>query len=137
MYTSETKVRVRYSETDRMGYTYYGNYAQYYEIGRTDLIRQFGLTYRSLEDSGIILPVASLNIKYIKPSYYDDLLTIKTSIKERPGIKIKFDYEIFNEENELLNIGDTTLVFVDDKTRKPRKPPEKFMFEISKYFENS
>ena len=81
MFTSETQVRIRYSETDKMGYTYYGNYAQYYEIGRTELIRKFGITYKSLEDEGIMLPVLSLNIKYIKPSFYDDLLTIKTSIK--------------------------------------------------------
>ncbi|NOZ45271.1 MAG: acyl-CoA thioesterase [Chlorobi bacterium] len=134
MYSATTKVRVRYGETDRMGYTYYGNYAQYYEIGRTDLMRQFGLTYRSFEDSGIILPVLTLNIKYIKPSYYDDLLTIKTTINNLPGIRIKFDYEIFNEQNELINIGDTTLVFVDEKTRNPRKPPEKFLKEIKKYF---
>ncbi len=136
MYTAETQVRIRYSETDRMGYTYYGNYAQYYEIGRTDLMRQFGLTYKHLEDSGIILPVASLNIKYIKPCFYDDLLTIKTSIKELPGVRIKFEYEIFNEQKELVNTGDTTLVFVDDALRRPRKPPEEFIIEISKYFNN-
>lgn len=134
MYTTETKLRIRYSETDRMGYTYYGNYAQYYEIGRTELIRKFGITYKSLEDSGIMLPVLYLNIKYIKPSFYDDLLTIKTTIKELPGIRIKFYCEIFNEQNELVNIGDATLVFVDDKTRKPRNPPEDFISKLSKFF---
>ena len=134
MYTAETQVRIRYSETDRMGYTYYGNYAQYYEIGRTELIRKFGITYKSLEDSGIMLPVLSLNIKYIKPSFYDDLLTIKTTIKDLPGIRIKFYYEIFNEQDELVNIGDATLVFVDDKNRKPRKPPEDFIEKLRVHF---
>lgn len=134
MYTAETQIRIRYSETDRMGYTYYGNYAQYYEIGRTELIRKFGITYKSLEDSGIMLPVLYLNIKYIKPSFYDDLLTIKTTLKELPGIRIKFYYEIYNEQNELINTGDATLVFVDDKTRKPRKPPEDFIETIKVHF---
>ena len=105
MYSAETQVRIRYSETDRMGYTYYGNYAQYYEIGRTELIRKFGMTYKSLEDSGIMLPVISLNIKYIKPGFYDDLLTIRTIIKEFPGTRIKFYHEIYNEQNVLINTG--------------------------------
>ena len=135
MYTAETQVRIRYSETDRMGYTYYGNYAQYYEIGRTELIRKFGITYKSLEDSGIMLPVSSLNIKYIKPSFYDDLITIKTTIKDLPGIRIKFYYEIFNEQDELVNVGDATLVFVDDKTRRPRKPPKDFIEKLKVHFE--
>ena len=134
MYSSETKVRVRYSETDRMGYTYYGNYAQYYEIGRTDMLRNFGLTYRKIEDSGIILPVLSLNIKYIRPSFYDDLLTIKTVMKELPDVRIKFDYEVYNEDGELLNIGDTTLVFVDEKTRKPSHAPKSFINALKQYF---
>ena len=127
MYFSETKIRVRYSETDKMGYVYYGNYAQYYEIGRAELMRKMGFPYRKLEDQGIFLPIVSLKVKYIKPALYDDMLTIKTYLKEKPAAKIKFDYEIYNEQGELINKGDTTLVFVDYKTKKPRKAPREFL----------
>jgi len=134
MYFHETQIRVRYSETDQMGYVYYGHYAQYYEVGRTELMRKFGLTYRNIEESGIILPVQSMTIKYLTPARYDDLLTIKTFINQLPSVRIKFDYEVYNEENILLNTGDVTLVFVDAITRKPRRPPEKFLKQIVVYF---
>jgi acyl-CoA thioester hydrolase len=94
MYISETKLRVRYAETDRMGYAYYGNYAQYYEVGRVEALRQLGLSYRSLEDSGIFLPVLHYSVKFFKPAFYDDLLTVRTIIKEIPQTRIKFFYEI-------------------------------------------
>ena len=132
MYVSETKIRVRYSETDKMAYVYYGNYAQYYEIGRAELMRQLGFPYRKLEDQGVFLPIISLNIKYIKPALYDDMLTIKTYLKEKPEAKIKFDYEIYNDQGELINKGDTTLVFVDCKTKKPCKAPEEFLSLFNK-----
>ncbi len=135
MYTSETKVRVRYGETDKMGYVYYGIYPLYYEIGRTELMRNFELPYKKLEDEGIMLPVKSLDIKYYKAAQYDDLLTIKTTIKELPLARITFYYEIFNENKELLNEGTTTLVFVDEKTRRPRKAPQEMIIKIKPYFE--
>ncbi len=134
MLTTETKLRVRYAETDKMNFVYYGNYAQYYEIGRTEMLRHLGFTYKNLEDKGIILPVLTLNTKYLKSASYDNLLTIRTTIKELPKVRIKFYYEIFNENNELINSGDTTLVFVDTKKNKPVMVPDFFLKIISKYF---
>jgi acyl-CoA thioester hydrolase len=134
MYTTETQVRVRYGESDRMGYAYYGNYPLYYEVGRTEMLRNLGLTYKELEDDGIILPVISLQSNYLAAAFYDDLLTVKTSLNELPSVRIKFDYEIFNEKGEKLNFGETTLVFTDAKTRKPRRPPEYFLEKVKKFF---
>lgn len=135
MFSSETKIRVRYGETDQMGYVYYGNYPLYYEVARTDMIRKLGWPYKKIEESGIMLPVLSLNVKYIKPAYYDDELTIKTFVRKLPGVRIEFEYEVYNDNNELINKGDTTLVFVDMKTNKPTNAPADFIDEIKKYFE--
>lgn len=134
MYITETHVRVRYGESDRMGYAYYGNYPFYYEVGRTEMLRNLGLTYKEMEDSGIILPVINLQCNYLAAAFYDDLLTVKTYLKELPTVRIKFDYEIYNEKGEKLNYGETTLVFTDAKTRKPRRPPEYFMEKVKVYF---
>ena len=137
MYTFETSIRVRYGETDQMGYVYYGNYSLYYEVGRTEMLRSAGLTYRAMEEEGILLPVRSLNIKYIEPALYDDLLRLRVILKELPTVKIHFYYEIYNEYDKLLNTGDTILVFVDSKTRRPRRAPEMLMNEFRKYFPKS
>jgi acyl-CoA thioester hydrolase len=134
MITSDVQMRVRYGETDRMGYAYYGCYPLYYEIGRTELLRQFDLAYRELEDNGILLPVVNLNVEYIAPALYDELITIKTTVKDKPGVKIVFLYEIFNSRNELINKATTTLVFVDKINRKPCRPPANFMKQIEAYF---
>ncbi len=136
MVVNDTKLRVRYGETDKMGYAYYGIYPQYYEVGRTELIRSFGLSYKKLEDEGIMLPVLYLDIKYLKPAMYDDLLTIKTKIPKIPEARIEFEYEVYNQNSELLNIGKTTLVFIDAETRKPRRAPEDFLRKIAKQFED-
>jgi acyl-CoA thioester hydrolase len=124
MYSSETTVRVRYGETDQMGYVYYGHYAMYYEVARVESLRQLGLTYKSIEERGIIMPVLENRSKYISPARYDELLRIVCVVREKPGIRIKFEYEIFNEENKLIHIGETLLVFVDKQTSKPCRPPE-------------
>ena len=124
MKNSETKLRVRYSETDQMGIVYYGNYAQYLEQGRTDWLRSLGLTYKFMEEHQVMLPVINLNIDYKKPAKYDDLLTIKTSLLEIPSVKIKFYYEIYNQYNELLVTAKTSLVFLDSITRKLIKAPD-------------
>ncbi|MCC6838301.1 MAG: acyl-CoA thioesterase [Bacteroidia bacterium] len=134
MYISETTIRVRYAETDRMGYVYYGNYAQYFEVGRVEALRQLGTSYKEMEDNGMMLPVYTCNIKYHKPAFYDDLLVIKTMIKELPTARIKFYYEIYNQNNELLNTGDTTLVFIDMNTKKPCLAEQSFLNKIKKYF---
>jgi acyl-CoA thioester hydrolase len=134
MYISETTIRVRYAETDKMGYVYYGNYNQYYEVGRVEALRQLDYSYKKMEEDGIMLPVYTCNIKYLKPAFYDDLLIIKTSIKEMPRVKMIFEYEIFNQKNELLNIGSTTLVFVNIKTNKPCMAPLFLLEKIKIYF---
>lgn len=123
MYTSETTIRVRYGETDQMGYLYYGYYALYFEQGRTDAIRQLGLTYKALEESGIIMPVVEMNSKYIRPALYDDLITVKTSIKtlDEPDHSIHFYCELFNEKGKKLNESVVTLVFYD-KIKKMKVP---------------
>ena len=123
MKNSVTNLRVRYSETDQMGIVYYGNYAQYLEQGRTDWLRSLGFTYKYMEEHQVMLPVINLNIDYKKPAKYDDLLTIKTSLLEIPSIKIKFYYEIQNQNNELLVTATTSLVFLDSITRKLIKAP--------------
>ena len=123
MKNSLTNLRVRYSETDQMGIVYYGNYAQYLEQGRTDWLRSLGFTYKYMEEHQVMLPVINLNIDYKKPAKYDDLLTIKTSLLEIPSVKIKFYYEIKNQNHELLVTATTTLVFLDSITRKLIKAP--------------
>ncbi|MBO9674893.1 MAG: acyl-CoA thioesterase [Sphingobacteriaceae bacterium] len=134
MYSHSTKIRVRYGETDQMGYMYYGNYAQYYEVGRVEMLRSLGMSYSSMEADGIMMPVLELKCKYIKPALYDQEITVKTIIKTLPGIRIFFEYELYNENEELINIGATTLVFVDMKKNKPTNPPENFMEKLSVFF---
>ena len=124
MKTDKIQFRVRYGETDQMGFVYYGNYAQYFEMGRTEWLRKLGITYKKMEEDGIMLPVMNLNINYLKPAKYDDLLTLKTILIKLPSAKIEFSYEVFNEENELLTTANTTLVFVNMKTNKPTRAPE-------------
>ncbi|MGJ1203295.1 acyl-CoA thioesterase [Sphingobacterium lactis] len=134
MFTFQHQVRVRYAETDNMGYVYYGNYAAFYEVARTEMLRSTGISYRELEDMGVMLPVTDLNCKFIKAAKYDDLITINTYIREKPGIRIKFEYELFNEAGELLNTGYTQLVFVDMKKNRPCKPPQVFMDKMAPFF---
>ena len=117
-------VRVRYAETDQMGVVYHGNYAQYFEMGRVEWLRNMGVSYKWMEENGIMLPVVSLTVNYKKPARYDDLLTIKTVFKSQTSVKIEFDYEIYNEQSELLTIANSILVFVDMKTGRPTAPPE-------------
>ena len=127
MYIFETLIRVRYGETDQMGYVHHGNYPLYYEEGRTEMLRSVGLSYRAMEEKGIIMPVRELQIKFIEPVRYDDLLRVRIILKEMPTAKIHFYYELYNEQDKLVNTGETVLVFVDSKTRKPRRPPEELM----------
>ena len=134
MFTSETKIRVRYGETDQMGFAYYGNYAEYYEVGRVEALRGIGLSYKELEDDGIMLPVYTFSIKYLKPALYDDVITIKTTIPEMPQARIRFEYECYNEKGELLNTGETTLVFIDKETKRPCGAPADLKEKFKKYF---
>ena len=134
MISGETQLRVRYAETDQMGVVYYGNYPMYYEVGRTELIREFGLTYRSLEEYGIIMPVVYLKCKYKKPAFYDDLISIHTQVPEMPGVRIRFEDQLYNQKGDLINTGSTELVFMDDRKNRPCKPPEFFIDTIKSYF---
>ena len=120
-------LRTRYAETDQMGVVYYGNYPQYLEIGRVEWLRAIGLTYKEMEAEGIMMPVVSLPIQYKKPALYDELITIRTKLKDLPSTKIEFDYEILNEKGELLSTANTILVFVDAKTFRPVRCPEKVL----------
>ena len=119
----EFRVRVRYAETDQMGVVYHGNYAQYFEMGRVEWLRNMGVSYKWMEENGVMLPVVSLTMNYKKPARYDDLLTVKTILKSQTSVKIEFDYEIYNETNKLLTTGYSMLVFVDMKTGRPMLPP--------------
>jgi acyl-CoA thioester hydrolase len=135
MYEFNTQVRVRYAEADPMNVVYYGNYAQYFEVGRVESLRNLGLSYKGIEDMGIMLPVVELNIKYLRPAKYDDLLTIKSQIKELPTEhKIIFDQEIYNEEGKLLTIGKVKLYFMDSKLGKRASMPAVMLEKLSTYF---
>ena len=118
MVKNRTELRVRYAETDQMGYVYYGNYAAYYEVGRVELMRQLGTSYREIEESGLMLPVRDFSVRYFKPALYDDLITVETRIEELPTARIKFNYDIFNEKGDLLTSAETTLVFVSKETNR-------------------
>ncbi len=120
----QIQVRVRYSETDQMGVVYHGNYLPYFEIGRVEWLRNKGISYKSMEESGIGLPIVSLTLNYKKPARYDDLLNIKTTFKSQSSVKIEFECEITNEQNELLTTAYFLLVFVDLKTGRPTPPPQ-------------
>ena len=130
MLINNHKVRVRYGETDQMGYVYYGNYASYFEVGRVEWLRDLGVSYKEMENNGIMLPVSNLNVTYLKPAKYDDLITIKTTLKKIPTAKIEFDFEIFNVQNELLTKGYTSLVFIDMKRNKPTRCPKYLLDKI-------
>jgi len=134
MYQSETTVRVRYGETDQMAYVYYGFYAMYYEVARVESLRQLGMTYKAIEAMGIIMPVLENHSKFIAPARYDELLRIVTTIRERPGVRIKFEYDIYNEENKLIHHGETLLAFVDKKTNRPCRPPQAMAEVLEPFF---
>jgi acyl-CoA thioester hydrolase len=135
MFVTETQVRIHYALTDQMSMVYYGHYAQFYEIGRTEAIRQLGYTYKEIEALGIIMPVVEIHSKFLRPAKYDDLVTIKTTLKEMPaGHKIIFYSEIFNEQGKLLNTGEVTLYFIDAKTMKRCQMPGPLHEKLKHYF---
>ncbi len=121
---NDISFRVRYGETDQMGVVYHGNYPQYLEMGRVEWLRTLGISYKDMENNGIILPVISLNINYKKSAVYDDLLTVRTILRKKPQVRIEFDYKIYNEEGELLAEANTVLAFMDAEKNKPIRCPE-------------
>lgn len=135
MFTAETSIRVRYSETDKMGYVYYAHYASYFEVARVEALRSLGISYRQMEDQGILLPVHSYSIKYLKPAFYDDLLNIKTTIREIPtAARIHFEYETYGEKGELLNTAQTTLVFLSREHNRPCPAPDWIKKKFEDFF---
>jgi acyl-CoA thioester hydrolase len=134
MLTSKTEVCIRYAETDQMGYVYYGNYAQFFEIGRVEALRALGYTYRFMEENGVMMPVAHMDIDYHKPAKYDDLIQISTFIKSMPTVKMVFEHEIHNEAGLLLATGKTILVFVDMTNQKITRSPEFLIQALAPHF---
>lgn len=132
MFCTKTNIRVRYAETDRMGYSYYGNYAIYFEVARVEALRSMGITYKTLEDEGILLPVVEFHTRYFLPAFYDDELVIRTTIPDLPSVRIRFEYETMRGE-EVLNKAWTDLVFVDKKSGKPMRCPD-HIAEVMKNF---
>ena len=136
MITSVNEVQIRYDEVDKMGYVYHGNYAKYYHISRTELFRKLGFSDKKLEEMNIIMPIIELNIRYIKPIYYDDIITITTFLKQIPSTRMKFYHEVRNSDDELINEANSTAVFVDMETRVPMRVPEFMVNKIKTYFED-
>ncbi len=124
MLYGESQQRILYGQTDPMGYCYYGNYPLFYEIGRCETMRNYGFSYSELENNGYIMPVVSMHIDYKKPAHYDEIITIKTFVRERPNVKIVLEHEIYNHNGELLNKGNTTLCFVNRSTNRPSPAPD-------------
>ena len=124
-------VRVRYGETDQMGVVYHGNYASYFEIARTEWLRNLGVTYKELENKGIMLPVISLFFNFIKSAKYDDVLTIIVILKKKPLVKIELDYEIYNQKKEKISVGNSVLAFMDMKTNKPLRCPNYILEKLN------
>lgn len=134
MFKAETTIRVRYSETDKMSFVYYGHYAQYFEVARVEALRSLGISYKKMEEDGLLLPVIEFSIKYFKPAFYDDLLTIKTMIPQMPSARFFFEYETFNESGILLNKAATTLVFISALNNKPTAAPDYLLKKISAFY---
>jgi acyl-CoA thioester hydrolase len=136
MIVKETKIRVRYGETDQMKVVYHGTYPQYFEVGRVEALRELGSSYNNMEKEGTILPVVSLEMQFLKSAVYDDVLTVRSTIKEKPSSKLTFYNEILNENGDLLVTGKVILVFVNINTRRPCRPPSAFMEIINPFFDS-
>ncbi len=135
MYQSDTKIRVRYAETDQMGYVYHGNYAAFFEVSRTEAFRQLGISYKDLEASGVGMPVGEIRTRFRRPARYDDLLTVRLLLRQpAEGSRVMFEYEIYNEANELLTEGHTLMVFVSTATGRPVPIPEQIQAKLAPYF---
>ena len=133
MFSFETKIRVRYAETDKMGYVYYGNYATYFEVARVEALRSLGINYKELEDRGTMLPVLSYSTKFFKPAFYDEELTVKLFIKEMPKTRIHFYFETYNSEHIKINEAEVVLVFVDMDRNKPCSAPQNLIQQLATF----
>ncbi len=136
MFISQIQYRVRYGDTDQMGYVYYGRYAYFYEIARVEALRGIGISYKDMEEQGIMMPVWENHSYFLLPAQFDDLLTIKVMIKELPASKIVFHYEIYNEVEQELHRGESVLVFMNKESRKICRPPKYLLDKLMPYFKN-
>lgn len=135
MFSYDTYIRVRYAETDQMGYLYYGHYAQYFEVGRAEMIRSLGISYKEMETTyQIMMPVMSLQMRFVRPALYDELLTVRTTLRQLPETTITFHMEIFNEKKKLVNGGSVKLCFVDMKTGLTVPPPQYLIEKLTPHF---
>ena len=132
MHTHNISLRIRYGETDQMGVVYHGNYVQYLEMGRIEWLRNLGISYREMEESGIMLPVVSITLNYKKSARYDDLIHVKTQLKKEPSVAIEFDYEITDENGDILTLATTKLAFINMKTNKPMRCPQYILDKLHK-----
>lgn len=135
MYIHETEYRVRYADTDQMGYMYYGNYARLYEIARVEAFRSLGYSYKEMEESGVLMPVYENHSRFIAPALYDEMLTIRTILKVKPAVRSVFNYEIVNEKNALIHTGETTLVFLRKDNNRLVAAPADLLVKLEPYFE--
>ena len=129
----KTQIRVRYVDVDQSGFVYNGNYATFYEVGRTESLRQMGRTYKEIEDEGVVMPLLNQYSKFIRPAKYDDLLTIVTRIPEIPNTRIRFEYEIFNQDGIKINEGYNELLFLNMKKGRPQRAPQWFIDLLEKH----
>lgn len=134
MYNHDTQLRVRYGETDQMGYVYYGNYASFFEMGRVEALRALGMSYARLEESGVMMPVLENYSKYLRPGRYDDLLTIRTTVAELPKVRMKFEYQILNQEGKTIHQGWTLLAFINKESGRPQRAPQEMIEALSPFF---
>lgn len=135
MFITETQIRVRYAETDQMNVVYYGNYAQYFEVARAESIRNLGFTYKEMEELGVIMPVVEMQTKFLRPAHYDDLLNIKTFLKEFPADhRIVFEHEVYNQEKKLLTLGKVILYFVKIGSYEKTQMPEALRSVLQTFF---
>jgi acyl-CoA thioester hydrolase len=134
MITNQTDIRVRYGETDRMGFLHHGKYALYFEEGRTELLRSLGTTYREMEDAGLLLPVVSLSVEFVQPAHYDEVVTVTTWLRELPRSRLTFSYEATRPDGSLVARGQTVHAFLDGRTRKPRRPPQDFLALLQRHW---
>ncbi len=128
-------IRVRYAETDKMGVVYYGKYAEYFEVSRAELIRQFGYSYSEMEADGVMMPVTEMRVRYVRPSRYDDLLTLRATIYKRPEKRVMIETKVLNEAGKLAVLGEVTLAFLDSNTGKAVQAPDRFLELLDKHWQ--
>jgi len=134
MFEFTTKIRVRYGETDQMGFVYYGNYAEFYEVARVEMLRSLGMSYRMMEESGVMMPVVEMHCKYLKPAQYDQEISIKVTVNELPRASMNFKYELYNEDGVLINTGETLLVFINMKSNRICFAPKELATKLKPFF---